>query len=102
MLLDHVCMTLSLLLLNHPLDAIEQNSTLSSQFSLTILASTPRLCHCFPESFSFLDLLSSFSLRVLVGGTTFFGFAFLALGGAMLFCEGDDLLTAAVVNAVKI
>lgn len=91
-----------LLLLHRPLYAIEQNSTFSSQLPLTVLASAPRLCHGLSESFSFLGFFSSFSLRVFVGGTALFGFAFLALGGAMLFCEGNDLLTAAVVNVGKI
>jgi hypothetical protein len=86
-------------LLNHSLDAIEQNSTLSSQFPLPVLASTPGLCHGLSELFSFFGLLSSFPLRCLVCFTAFLGFSLLSLGVAVLLCERDDLLTATVVNA---
>ena len=61
-LFNHACMISFLLLLHRPLYAIEQNSTFSSQFPLTVLASAPRLCHSLSESFSLLGLLSSFSL----------------------------------------
>jgi hypothetical protein len=92
-------LTSSPLLLNHPLDAIEEHSTLPAQFPLTILASTPRFCHGLSELFSFFGLLSSFSLRRLVCSTAFLGFSLLSLGEAVFLCERDDLLTATVVDA---
>jgi len=89
-------------LLHSPLDTIKQDSTFSSQLPLTIPASTSRLCHCLSESFPLLGLLSSFSLRPLIGFAAFLGFSLLALGSAMFFCERNDLLTTTVVDAVEI
>jgi hypothetical protein len=86
-------------LLNHPLDAIEQDSTLSSQLPLTVLASAPRFCHSLSELFSLFGLLSSFPLRSLVCFTAFLSLSLLSLGKAVFLCERDDFLTAAVVDA---
>jgi hypothetical protein len=92
-------MSNSISLLDHSLDTIKQDGALPAQLSLTILASSPRFCHGLSELFSFFSLLSSFPLRSLVCGTAFFGLALLTLGETLFFCKGDDLLTAAVVDA---
>jgi hypothetical protein len=89
-------------LLHHPLDTIQQYRTLPSQFPLSVLASSPRFRHSLSESFPLFSLFSSFSLRGLVCGTAFFGFALLTLGEAVFFCEGDDFLAAAVMDAREI
>jgi hypothetical protein len=87
------------LLLNHSLDAIEQDSTLSTQLPLTVLATAPRFRHSLSELLSFFGLLSSFPLRSLVCFTTFLGFSLLSLGKTVFLCERDDLLAATVVDA---
>jgi hypothetical protein len=91
--------TVSQSLLDHSLDTIEQDGTLPAQLPLTILSSSPRLCHSLSEPFSFFSLLSSFSLRSLVCGTAFLGLSLLTLGETLFFGKGDDLLTTAVVDA---
>jgi hypothetical protein len=87
----------NLSLLDHSLDAVEQDCALSTQLPLAVLAATSCFCHGLSESFPFFYLLGSFFLRLFVCGAAFFGFSLLALGSTVFLCKGDDLLTATVV-----